>query len=88
MCLGKNPEAAQFDQNLMQEHLIKCLNEKCIKRFPMIKHRKTLPRSTLRVKNIRLYWPESFDDKMISCENCKNWYHYSCVLFSSSEPEI
>ena len=91
MCLAKKPEAAQFDQNSMRQHLIKCLNEKHLERFPMSKHTETLPRATPRVKNIILYcichMPESFDDKMISCDNCRDWYHCSCVLSYNSEPE-
>ena len=86
--LAKKPEAAQFDQNSMRQHLIKCLNEKHLERFPMSKHTETLPRATPRVKNISIcHMPESFDDKMISCDNCRDWYHCSCVLSYNSEPE-
>ena len=28
ICLGRKPDEAQFDKNLMRQHLIKCLNEK------------------------------------------------------------
>ena len=91
ICLGRKPDEAQFDQNLMRQHLKKILNEKNFKRFPMSKHGVIIPRPSCCVKNIELYcichMPESFDVKMIACDDCNNWYHFSCVLYSDSEPE-
>ncbi len=28
--------------------------------------------------------PESFDDNMIMCDSCENWFHFKCVNITTS----
>ena len=49
----------------------------------MSKHGVIIPRPSCCVKNIELYcMPESFDVKMIACDDCNNWYHFSCAILN------
>ena len=28
--------------------------------------------------------PENYDDRMICCEKCDMWYHYSCIKLETT----
>ena len=93
VCLNRRPEFANFNQPLMRQHLIKCLNEKHFEPFPKHESTATLPRPSHFVKHIKLYclcnMPETFDDRMICCDVCNEWFHCSCVLpHDDPDPDI
>ena len=56
------------------------------------------PLMTLRPKvntrNVKVYcvcrMPDHYDRKMIECEECEQWFHYSCMGFSrkAAIPEV
>ena len=52
VCLGRKPESVSFDQQLMRQHLINCLNEKHFQSFPKSTCSETLPQPTNVVKYI------------------------------------
>ena len=64
-------------------HLIQCLEEGKLTRFPQTsKARKGLRALQIIVVHVPLYcycnMPENYDD-MIDCDCCKEWLHKSCV---------
>ena len=84
VCLGNNVEVVSFKQKKMRSHLIDCLNKGIMSPFPK-KHpnKESLPHPTSMVCAIKVYcyckMPEQYDVKMISCDSCNHWFHYSCV---------
>ena len=86
VCSQMNPVKSVFNQKLMRKHLIQCLVAGVICPFPQrtdLSPLTELPRPTCRMLNIKLYchclMPDNYDTKMILCDRCKKWYHYSCV---------
>ena len=82
VCLGRNPQYARFDQTRMRNHLYECLTEGVMKPFPRC-DTETLPRPSPSVLYIKIYckcrMPEDYDENMVCCDGCDNWYHMSCV---------
>ena len=87
VCLGSIVETVSFKQSKMQIH---CLNKELMSPFPK-KHpnKECLPRPTSMVRTVKVYcyckMPEQYDVKMISCDSCNRWYHYSCVNLQLSQ---
>ena len=83
---GKN--SVHFDNNVMRNHLLKCMEGKQFSPFPKIKPVKS--KVTLNLKNtsvnlsIKKEWkakcdlPNLFED-MVSCDKCSTWYHFGCA---------
>jgi hypothetical protein len=82
VCLGRNPQYARFDQTRMRNHLYECLTEGVMKPFPRSDY-ETLPRPSPLVLHIKIYcecrMPEDYDENMVCCDGCEDWYHMSCV---------
>ena len=82
VCLGRNPQYARFDQTRMRNHLYECLTEGVMKPFPRSDY-ETLPRPSPLVLYIKIYckcrMPEDYDENMVCCDGCEDWYHMSCV---------
>ena len=92
VCLGRNPQYAKLDQSKMRNHLYECLTERVMKPFPRSSS-ETLPRPSPLVRYIKIYckcrMPEDYDEKMVCCDGCEDWYHMSCVNLKKKElPEI
>ena len=53
-----------------------------MKPFPRSKT-ETLPRPSPLVRYIKIYckcrMPEDYDENMVCCDGCEDWYHLSCV---------
>ena len=83
ICYGKDPAMATFEQSKMNNHLLQCLQEGKITRFPQT-HKAA--KGVRQSKSIALYlslycycnMPENYDD-MIECDCCKGWFHKSCA---------
>ena len=87
ICYGNLPEKFRYAQHEMRKHLFKCLNNGMIEEFP-----KKVRRSKMRIiktQTIKVYcicrMSRMKDEPMISCDNCKEWYHADiCVKTPSS----
>lgn len=88
VCLNSNPVSAQYDQKKMRRHLEDCLNDETLRSFPMCST-EPLPRPTRTVHKIKLYcicrMPEEYDEMMICCDSCSQWYHVSCMKLGQAE---
>lgn len=87
VCLNSNPVSAQYDQKMIR-HLEDCLNDETLRPFPMCST-EPLPRPTRTVHKIKLYcicrMPEEYDERMICCDSCSQWYHVSCMKVGQAE---
>ena len=83
MCLGHNPQYASFDQKKMREHLYTCFINGVITSFPKMLSSELLPRPSPVHHKVKVYcicrMPEEYDEFMISCDVCHQWFHTSCV---------
>lgn len=87
ICHGLDPVAVSYDQRRMRDHLISCLEKKTFQPFP---RSQTLVKLNARAfRSFKVYCscrlPEHYDDKMIECEKCQDWYHYCCVGLRSGK---
>lgn len=83
ICLGRNPQYASFDQKKMREHLFTCFRNGAITAFPKRLTSELLPRPSPVHHKVKVYcncrMPEEYDEFMISCDLCQQWFHTSCV---------
>ena len=90
VCSGRNPQCASFDQKKMREHLYTCLRKGMLTSFPKISENELLPRPSPVVHKVKLYcicrMPEEYDDEMISCDICQEWFHTTCVHIDVKQP--
>ena len=65
----------------MRRHLAGCLEDGVISHFPAKK--RAVRKMTKRTEEMNIYcicrMPEEGGDKMISCDNCQQWFHGQCV---------
>ena len=91
-CLGRRPESANFEQALMRQHLIKCLQKESFDPFPRASLPSILPQLNSVFKLIKLYcichMPDHFDEKMICCDECNEWFHFSCVCEGGADLDL
>lgn len=93
VCLGTNPEKVQYKQDAMRAHLEKCLYARIFSSFPHGSTRtEMLPRPSRTLHKIKLYcicrMPEEYDDKMVCCDSCHNWFHVTCVVSPAPLPDV
>ena len=90
VCFGRNPQCASFNQKIMREHLYTCLTQGVLTSFPKISDSEALPRPSPVVHKIHLYcvchMPEEYDESMISCDICQEWFHMTCVRVDATKP--
>ena len=85
LCAGKDPSNMRFNQDLMRDHYITCLENQDITDFPLANtsrmgNRKGNIKRTIRVPiycNYRL--PDNKEERMLVCPVCNEWYHQSCI---------
>ena len=75
VCKGNDASCIVFNQGKMRNHLLSL--------FPRAKSRKGANFSEERAVVEELYcicrMPEMSDERMISCDKCKKWYHRKCI---------
>ena len=90
VCVGNNVENVSFNQKKMRKHLYDCLSKGVMTPFPKMSSKlEHLPRPTCVERKLKVYclckMPEVADSKMISCDICNHWFHYSCVNLQFDE---
>ena len=77
ICSGSDPCKAKYDSKLIREHLLKCLEECNISRFPLLGERRYS--RVKRTQEVNLHCscrlPEVEGDVMAQCDTCGIWYH-------------
>lgn len=85
VCSGNNPESVSFRQDAMRAHLIDCFVNGRLSVFPK-KSPECIPRPPRHQYTIDLFcycqMPEIFDEMMISCDLCRQWFHCSCACIA------
>ena len=81
ICSGLDPCSVSFDSNNIRQHLLTCLEQCQLSRFPVLQERKCAPvKST---ETVELFctcrMPEERGDVMAECESCHEWYHRHCM---------
>ena len=88
-CFKNDVEKSLFAQRSMRKHLHDCFNKGNLTPFPQQLNSQSVLRSVRKVERFKLYcsckMPEEFDTKMISCDQCHNWYHFKCVNLKLSQ---
>ena len=74
----------------MRPHLVKCLTEGEMTRFPCIKQRRvTFGRRVRLFEREELYCtcrlPNDVNREMIECTSCRKWFHNDCVGVGSGD---
>jgi len=81
----QHPCNVNLDQLQMRRHLIRCLAAKHITPFPVTKFR-TIRRHVVRSVVVSLYCvcrsTHSSGEKMLQCDQCREWFHQRCVAIS------
>ena len=80
LCAGDEPTELNYTQHKLHDHLVSCLENISITRFPTTRRRKHKHKNTISFK-IPVYCicrqPDS--GKMVECGQCKEWYHDDCI---------
>ena len=71
-----------FNENLLRDHFISCLQNSKFTPFPKLVSNSNSPFQLRKEKIIRYCCglPECFSD-MIECESCHKWYHICCIEY-------
>ena len=77
-----DPTTCTFDQDVMREHFLKCIEKGQIDSFPLKQVRRPICRP-VKVETFDIHchcrMPEKKQDRMILCNgHCKQWYHDTC----------
>ena len=92
ICSGNDPCKAKYDYSLIRQHLLRCLEDCNISRFPLISMRRHS--KVKHTKEVELHccchMPEMESDEMAQCDSCNVWYHRHCMdipdkVFGESE---
>ena len=79
---GMDPTACTFNQELMREHFLSCINKGQLDHFPL-KHTRRPILQPVKLESFDIHchcrMPENPRDRMILCNgSCKQWYHDTC----------
>lgn len=86
LALGGDPATCRWDAKNMRKHLKNCLEEGKMRRFPTLGQRRVAFGARVKesssvevhcIASCRL--PNDPDRGMISCDQCKKWFHIDCV---------
>ena len=84
ICSGWDPCSVSFDSNNIRHHLLTCLEQCQLSRFPVLQERKCTPvKSTETVELFCTCRMPEERDVMAECESCHEWYHRHCMDISS-----
>ena len=81
---GFDPVLNEFDAKKMRAHLIDCLENKFMRRFPILKARRVPLGSRVRKSvEVEIYClcrlPNDKTRGMIECVSCRIWFHKDCI---------
>ena len=81
ICSGNNPCKAKYNHKSIRQHLLKCLEECQLSRFPLVGERRhSQVKHTQEIKlHCSCHMPEVAGDEMAQCDSCDVWYHQHCV---------
>ena len=76
---GDRPEEIIYDSKIMRQHLLNCLRNKRMERFPLqdgntIQHCK---RKTLVIE-VFCSCRQPYYPVMVMCTKCEDWFHFDC----------
>lgn len=87
ICMGQDPVNVVYEQQSMRKHLLHCIVAKDITSFPVQSNRTIRKPVSFNVA-IKLHClcrlTHTRGAKMIECTRCKEWFHQSCLMLSSS----
>lgn len=84
MARGDDVTKIQFNQSQMRQHLLKCFEDQKLSPFPLAQaNSKRIKMSTTRKYSVPIFCPcklpDSYDEQMVECNRCKQWYHFTCI---------
>ena len=77
----QNPSSFVYNQALMREHLLQCLEAKHMTPFPIMRQRRILQSKIVRIE-VFCYCRSPNDKKeIVQCDKkgCKEWFHLQCI---------
>ena len=85
LCTGFDPSDLYYNQDLLREHLFKCVENKYLSPFPctMKKRPKSNSQQTIAVYCL-CRQPEVEGESMVQCDKCDEWYHNDCITCPST----
>uniref|UniRef100_A0A1X7SDA4 PHD-type domain-containing protein n=1 Tax=Amphimedon queenslandica TaxID=400682 RepID=A0A1X7SDA4_AMPQE len=83
---GNSPSKINYIQNQFRAHLIKCLENGHIDKFPCYKKKRNDSgiTKTVTIKVYCLCRQPQDEGKMVQCDECKEWYHEECITVPSN----
>ena len=83
ICNEQKAEEQQFDVKVMRPHLLGCLKDKQMRRFPGKLRR--LQSDVRKSESVEVFCtcrlPEAGD--MVCCDCCDDWFHQHCIIAPS-----
>ena len=88
LCNKQNPSAIQWNQAMMQQHLLRCFEEKEMTLFPVANHlsnKKEAVKTTV-IENLHCICRRRYKhkDRMKQCSKCCRWFHVDCLHIPAS----
>ena len=81
LCFGNDPSMKTYTQKSMRSHLLSCLAENQMCPFPS--EERNMQKRVTKSFKIPLFCicrlPDNREEKMGKCEECKEWFHKSCL---------
>ena len=75
----QNSSEIVYNQSILRQHLIKCLEEKKMVPFPQIRPRRSGKPIQVTI-NVYCYCRLPDDgSRMVKCDKCGKWYHLKCI---------
>lgn len=89
LVFGAEPALCKFEISMMRQHLLACLENKVITRFPASARRVGFGRKVRLSMSEKIYcncrMPNDPTRAMIECEFCLKWFHYDCMRLDVDE---
>ena len=87
LCREQDPCNIVLNQALMRKHVLRCLQERRIKEFPVLCNR-TIHHQVVRSFKVSLYCScrstHQPGESMLQCDGCTEWYHQRCLKLSEA----
>ena len=78
---GQNPSMFVYNQTMMRTHLVKCLQNKKLEPFPILRERRIGKFITTQVEVFCYCRSPNDGSPMVRCDNkhCREWFQISCI---------